>query len=274
MRKILWVFVSVMLLLSLTACDMVPLGIERRDWSQGISYAKPTEPTQTEPVTTEPIITEPVTTEPVKPEHSKFYIPGLEADQVIEYFNEVCLDSEFSSGSGDPSLVQKWKTEIRYEIFGEYTQQDIQVLNTFIAWLNTVEGFPGMRQVGPNEASNMRLNFVDQQGIIATDAPDADGVVNFDYGTDDNAIFNAVVYYRKDIDQLTRNSVLQEEIYNGLGLSQDTDLRQDSLIYTGFTTPQELTQVDKLLVELLYHPDMKCGMNADECAAVIRQLYY
>jgi hypothetical protein len=28
------------------------------------------------------------------------------------------------------------------------------------------------------------------------------------------------------------------------------------------------------LTKLLYHPDMKCGMNAAECEAVIRNLYY
>lgn len=262
MQKVLCAVLAFTLLLLLTACDMFPLGIERRDRSKGISYAMPTEPTQTEPVTTEQ----------VKPEHSEFYIPGLEADQVIEYFNEVCLDSEHSSGSGDPTLVQKWEQEIRYDIFGEYTEEDLQVLDAFISWLNTVEGFPGMRRIKPNEGANLRMNFVDQRGMAAVGAPEADGYVNFHYAN--NVIYEATIYYRKDIEQYTRNSVLQEEIYNGLGPAQDSELRQDSLIYSGFSTPQEPTQIDMLLIQLLYHPDIKAGMNEQECAAVIRQLYY
>ena len=87
-----------------------------------------------------------------------------------------------------------------------------------------------------------------------------DGVFVFPYGV--------------EFDQEVRNSVILEEIYNGLGPVQDTDLRQDSLIYSGYSIPQELTEIDELLLKLLYHPDMKCGMNAAECEAVIRNLYY
>ncbi len=43
------------------------------------------------------------TTEPL-PEHSDLYRPGLSADDLVLYFNEVCLDSEFVN-SGDPSLL-------------------------------------------------------------------------------------------------------------------------------------------------------------------------
>ena len=63
-------------------------------------------------------------------------------------------------------------------------------------------------------------------------------------------------------------------IYNGLGPVQDTDLRGDRLIYSGYTTPQEPTRMDMLIMELLYHPSLRCGMNSAECAEVIRLLYY
>ena len=71
-----------------------------------------------------------------------------------------------------------------------------------------------------------------------------------------------------------RNSVILEEIFNGLGPVQDTDLRKDSICYSGYSTPQELTAVDELILKLLYHPRILPGMNYDECAAVIRELYY
>ena len=78
-----------------------------------------------------------------QPQHSPFYLPGLEVDEVITYFNEVCLDAEIVTG-GNPSLLQKWDSTIYYWIDGDYTDQDIAVLEGFVAWLNTVEGFPGM----------------------------------------------------------------------------------------------------------------------------------
>ena len=100
-----------------------------------------------------------------------------------------------------------------------------------------------------------------------------DGGVTFWYDGY-NQIYNATICYRTDLNQHLRNSVILEEIYNGLGPVQDTNLRPDSIIYAEFTQPQALTEVDELILKLLYHPDMKCGMNAAQCEAVIRQLYY
>lgn len=42
----------------------------------------------------------------------------------------------------------------------------------------------------------------------------------------------------------------------------------------GSAAPQSLTQVDELILKLLYHPDIQCGMDTAQCEAVIRTLYY
>ena len=83
-----------------------------------------------------------------------------------------------------------------------------------------------------------------------------------------------VICIRNDIDQELRNSVIMEEIYNGLGPVQDTSLREDSLIYSGFSAPQEMTDIDMLLLRLLYHPSIRCGMNKEECKRIITEIYY
>ena len=99
-----------------------------------------------------------------------------------------------------------------------------------------------------------------------------DGGVTFWYDGE-NRIYDAIICYRTDLSQHVRNSVILEEIYNALGPVQDTQLRPDSIIYAGYSEPQALTQIDELLLKLLYHPRMHCGMNQAECEAVIRQLY-
>jgi hypothetical protein len=68
--------------------------------------------------------------------------------------------------------------------------------------------------------------------------------------------------------------VILEELYNGLGPIQDTSLREDSIIYAGYSEPQALTEIDWLILQLLYHPDLQFGMDTEACAEVIRQLYY
>lgn len=234
----------------------------------------PIETTLPEPSVPETTRPEPSVPETTRPEHSALYIPGVDVEDVLLWFNEVALDSEFSY-EGNPNLIQKWASPIIYCLEGNATEEDLQVLESFSAWLNTLEGFPGIRQAQPEEVPNLLIRFGDGDMItdfLGAEYVNVDGGVRYWY--DNNVIYDAKIAYREDIPQYTRNSVILEEIYNGLGLVQDTALREDSLIWQGFSEPQNLTEVDELLLKLLYHPEMLCGMNAEECEAVIRSLYY
>lgn len=231
--------------------------------------AAPSVPPATEPSTEPP--TEPPATKPL---HSPLYLPDVAVEDVIRYFNEVCLDAEFVN-NGNASVVQKWAAPIRYILHGDATNEDVQTLSAFTAWLNTIDGFPGISQTADPDEANLRIHFCSEDGLLAilgNNFYGTDGGVTFWYRDDE--IYDAVICYRTDLDQALRNSVILEEIYNGLGPVQDTDLRPDSIIYSGFSQPQALTQIDELILRLLYHPRIKCGMSAAECEAVIRQLYY
>ena len=213
-------------------------------------------------------------TEPTSEHHSELYIPGVSVENVILFFNEVCLDAEYSH-SGDPGLLQKWISPITFYLHGSPTDGDLETLNSLVQWLNTVEGFPGICQTQEAAEANLNIHFCDQEEMIAlmgTDFHDMDGAVTFWYM--DDVIYDALICYRSDLDQYLRNSVILEEIYNGLGPIQDTHLRPDSIIYAEYSEPQALTDMDRLILQLLYHPEMKCGMDSAECEAMIRQLYY
>lgn len=231
------------------------------------STASTTQP----PETTVP----PTTAAPTLPPHSELYIPGVSVEDVIQYFNEVCLAAEFVN-EGDPSLLQKWTSPIQYMCFGAYTEADKAVLDGFVAWLNTIEGFPGMVETDDPVFSDLALHFYgadDYLAFMGDNFIGTDGGVTF-YYNGANQIYDATICYRTDIDQEVRNSVILEEIYNGLGPMNDTSLRTDSIIFSGYSTPQALTAMDELILRLLYHPQMQCGMDAAACEAVIRQLYY
>lgn len=222
------------------------------------------------PKTTEP----PVTTEPPEQEHSALYIPGIGVEEVLSCFNEVCLDAEYIH-NGDASLVQKWEYPIRYTVHGSPTEEDLAVLQGFADWLNTLEGFPGIYEDPEGDCPNLQIHFCSQEEllmIMGSNFTGQDGAVTFWYL--DNEIYDAIICIRTDLDQVTRNSVILEELYNGLGPMQDTQLREDSIIYAGFSQPQALTEMDELILLLLYHPEILRGMNATECEAVIRRLYY
>lgn len=283
-------YLSILLIAFLiTGCTPAPSTITEPPETAPVITEAPTEATQppteapTEPETeapTEPP-TEPPTEAPTEPPadetlaiHSELYIPDVPVEDVILYFNEVCLDAEFTH-SGDPSRIQKWISPITYCLQGSPTPEDLETLNNFTAWLNSMDGFPGIYQSQELAEANLRIHFCSRDemaDLMGSGFYSMDGAVTFWYM--DDVIYDAIICYRTDLDQYLRNSVILEEIYNGLGPVQDTALRSDSIIYSEFSEPQELTPMDELILRLLYHPDIQCGMDKAACEAVIRNLYY
>jgi len=212
---------------------------------------------------------------PPAPVHSEYYIDGLDVETVIAYFAEVCLDTEFGD-KGSASFVQKWVDPIYYTIYDNPTARDMEVLNAYVRELNAIEGFPGMYPAPYDWQSNMEMFFVSEQkfvDVLGSDYVGSWGGVRFWYNGMDE-IYSCTIGQRSDIPQYYRDSIILEEIYNGLGPVQDTEMRFDSIIYQWSNENFSMSPEDILILELLYHPDMKCGYNYEQCAAVIRELYY
>ena len=262
MRKTgIWIVIIIMLI-ALCGCDIIE--------NSGTNTESPYATSESETTLREETIT-------TAPETEIPTQAPLPIEDVINYFCEVVLKTEYSDEVGDATLVQKWTDEIHYRIYGEATQEDKRVLNGFFQQLNEIEGFPGIVPAGENDLTDLALYFYDyaifnQSFGEFLNYEAADGAVQYWYYTDTNVIYDARIGYRTDIDQYTRNSVLLEEIFNGLGIT-DTALREDSIAYQGFGQPQELSEIDWLILKLLYHPKMKAGMNREACVNVIREIY-
>lgn len=236
--------------------------------------APPVIPTET----TVPVTTAPIPTETTLPPHSALYLDGISPEDVLLYFEEVVLQMEYTDGTGDPTRVQKWLAPIRYSIDGDPTEEDLAVLNALFDQLNQIEGFPGIRPAEEDEFSDLTLSFLDPDTFRdsfsdAVQGEDAYGAAQFWYYTETCELYTARIGYRTDLDQTTRSSILLEEVINILGVS-DSLLRSDSIVYQYSNENLALSDVDWLILKLLYHPSIECGMNAAACTAVIMDLYY
>ena len=241
-----------------------------------------TEPTENSSVptteVTEPEETTTPTTAPTEPPHSTLYLPQHSQQQMLTYFNEVVLNVEYSDGTGDATLVQKWLIPIYYQYYGTPTAEDKAVLEKLFAQLNAIPGFPGIYPAGNGNPENLSLSFLNKndfndQFLDVVHGEDAWGATQFWYWTATNDIYTARIGYRSDIDQVTRNSILLEEIINTLGIN-DTVLRRDSIVYQYSNENLALSDVDWVILKLLYDPQIQCGMNQQDCKEVLQKLYY
>ena len=213
-----------------------------------------------------------------EPEDEKMSLEGFTSQQVGDYFCEVALGVEYNHGSGDSSVVQKWARPIYYTVYGSPTQEDTALIESFAQQLNTIEGFPGIYPAESAAEENLAIRFLPWQQMSAdagyvVNGEYADGIAYWDYYIDSNDLYNARIWIRSDIDQYTRNSVIYEEIINSLGLGNDTTLREDSIIYQYYSQVQEPSEMDWLLLKILYNENMLRGMDETECREIINQVF-
>lgn len=214
----------------------------------------------------------------VEEQHSNFYIEEYSVEDVLKYFNEVVLDTEYATGPGNSTLVQRWDTEIRYQLVGEFAHKDVEILESFFGKLNEVEGFPGAFKVGENEVPNLYLYFEDRNAFNERfgeflQNEYADGAARYWYYTDTNDIYEGTIGYCTDMGADVKESVLLEELVNCLGIG-DSALREDSIVYQYGSDVKNLSDIDWLIIQLAYHPKIRCGMDVAQCEEVIRELYY
>lgn len=216
--------------------------------------------------------------EPTAPEHSELYLPEYSAQQIFDYFEEVVLHTEYSEGDGNTALVQKWSMPICYRIYGNPTEDDLAVLNDLFVQLNEVDGFPGIHAATDEEMENLTISFLSPEDFSLSfstflNGEDAYGANQYWYYTDTNEIYTANVGYRTDLDQITRTSILIEEIVNVLGIS-DTVLRENSIVYQYSNDNLAMSDVDWVILKLLYNPIIQCGSDYDRCRESVLELYY
>ena len=193
---------------------------------------------------------------------------GYSKEQIIDYFNEVALNTEY--GNND-NHIHKWDTPLYVYIDGFPTDQDRRVLNDVFLKMNGVRGFPGISETFSQDRANLVIHFAidDEYNRITPDTitDSSDGFATCWWS--DYSIFQATIGIRTSIPQHERNSVIWEEIVQATGLQNDSYTYPDSLFYQGYNEVQSPTELDWIMFELLYHPDIKAGMMEADCQTII-----
>ncbi len=219
---------------------------------------------------------------PVRSELSKTdALPSPTAQYTVEelllYFSEIALDVENNHDpqSDSASRIRKWMAPIYCQVLGEPTEEDLLVINDFLFRLNQVNGIPEIALTDDAELANHTILFCTQAELLEL-CPNADhstnGYVTIWWYNADLQVHKAEICIRSDIDQQVRSRVILHEIYQSLGMLQDT-YRENSIVYLDTLTADGPNELDWLLLRLLYSESIRPGMNYGECETIIRELY-
>ena len=222
-------------------------------------------------------------------------------EMVARNFNALAFSEEFSGRSGQvvrvsrESTLHRWDRPILIEtIIGpsvgpDQATKDSAAIATFGARLATITGHPirnvesggnfrvfvlndhELRQSGAQltelmpEISPAQVRFVEEMSadtycVVFTSDPNQDGKIQ-----------RAAAVIRAELPNRLRTSCIHEEISQGLGLANDSAQARPS-IFNDDDEFGRLTNHDELLLQILYDPRLKPGMDRAAAAPLVRDI--
>lgn len=186
----------------------------------------------------------------------------------IDYFFEIVLGTEYG---GSEMVIRKWVDDIRIEINGTPTEEDLNTVEDVIDELNALIGEPELRM--DEVDSNLIIYFVPESEFEIYEP----NYVPTNYGyffalwNSKREIYHArVLISTEEITQQQRSHLIREELTQSLGLMQDSNKYSSSIFYQGISTITEYAEIDKIIIELLYKSEILPKMNQNDIETLLK----
>lgn len=196
---------------------------------------------------------------------------------VIDYFKEIALGFEFGNAS---EITRRWSTNMKIFIGGTPTSELLTELNTIVSDINSLStsGF-SLEIVSDSLQSNYYIYFGSGSSYSEI-FPSLSNLVESNWGlfnifwNGSNELYTGYMYV--DIFRANSNEqkhLLREELTQSLGLAKDSFQYTESIFQQAFSTKvTEYAQIDEDLIRLLYHPQMRIGLNASQVDSRLRNI--
>ena len=188
--------------------------------------------------------------------------PPVYSEEALDYFAEVTFGPEFGGGS---QAIRKWTQDMRIAVYGTPNEDDLATLAEVIADLNEIIGTIELEIVESGE--NVELHFAPEEEFESIE-PNYEPVnLGFFWvwwdGTE--SISNArILISTTELTQAERSHLIREELTQSLGLMNDSFSYEDSIFYQGWTDTGTYSELDEMLIEMLYLPKIGPGMEPGE----------
>ena len=181
-------------------------------------------------------------------------------------------DSKGVANAANP--LRRWEKPMKIFVTGSPSKDDLNQLNAFIMEVAThCPNVPNIRIV----QSEREANIVVYYGPLSTLGQYVDyyhegnwGSFSFHYTND--VITDGKVGIATDVNTTaSKRHLIREELVGLFGLSNDHYDYSDSILYQNWTTVPTLSDVDWLMINMLYDRDLKCGMSASDAYRILRE---
>jgi hypothetical protein len=194
---------------------------------------------------------------------------GRYTQEEIDYFREIAFGSEFE---GDFSRLRKWNQDVvGIKVLGDATDEDRETLQEIIRDISEITS--GIRLTLVQDDPDISVHFIPQKEFYRyteRDIAESNWGLFWYYSNDKGEIQEARLLISTDQpNQLERNHLIREELTQALGLGNDSWKYEDSVFYQGWSTVQEYGEMDKKLIQILYHPDIQPNMEEEEVVAYL-----
>lgn len=216
------------------------------------------------------------------------YKPSEYEKDLIGYFNEVALNSEFYD---NPKCIIKWLKPMKLFINkdGSLNEQSSRVKQVVDKINNLVTSGFNIQLVDDKSKANaiIYLNTPEQVRSLRPDfykkfskvqiGEDVAGFTYMEYRLDNGYINRAFVFININETLETQLSVILEELSQSIGIPNDSEKYKESIFFNNHADSEnvihEYSAIDKDVIKILYHPKMKAGYNARQANKVMKELF-
>ena len=210
---------------------------------------------------TEPI-TSPTAGPATTPTHAALAFP----QPAIDYFTTIAFGAEYG---GSPEIV-KWEEDVKIAVHGDPTSTDLSTLDDVVSDLNDLIGTIDVSVVTSNQ--NVDMYFAPEADFSSLEpsyVPDNMGFFHFLWDGSGRITTSRILISTTGVTQAERSHLIREELTQSFGLAQDSYTYEDSMFYQGWTSTPKYSRYDEMLIQMLYLPAIKPGMDVTQALAVI-----
>ncbi|MDO5016204.1 MAG: DUF2927 domain-containing protein [Eubacteriales bacterium] len=197
----------------------------------------------------------------------------------LEYYEIVAGHGEFDSA--DDGYVKKWDFPVNVYLDFENGPNDkvVEAMDRIVMQLNSLELLPEITWSDDPETDynvHIVVAALDELVYIMPSAPPGNWGFFLYYWTNNPQyqITSADIGIADDVNKdYHMVHLLQEEFVQSLGLINDGELYADSIFNQAWGHIQYPGELDWLLIEMHYRPEIKPGMPMDEALDILRDLY-